>query len=87
MCLQLEGVDVEAALERYVSKGDWQKAIAIADKKVNLISYDFPGFLLDQARLGSLTICGSLPAWRDTTAACLTYIWTQKTFRFAGGRV
>lgn len=31
---QLEGVDVEAALERYASKGDWQKAIAIAEKKV-----------------------------------------------------
>ena len=31
---QLEGVDVEAALERYASRGDWQKAIAIAEKKV-----------------------------------------------------
>jgi len=25
---------VEAALERYASRGDWQKAIAIAEKKV-----------------------------------------------------
>lgn len=31
---QLEGVDVEAALEKYVAKGDWAKAISIAEKKV-----------------------------------------------------
>lgn len=29
----LEGVDVEAALERYASKGEWAKAISIAEKK------------------------------------------------------